>query len=207
MFSRSSVVVFATLVALVLCQGSDLATAPFIVVTKTVSEYYVVVGESVEVSIQVTNYGEGPAFDLVVSDPQGGQTPAKENKVEKLEAGSSFYMNYTTVAGVLGDMAVQKAEVTYTLQSGDLTQLKATSNTIREEEAYFLGENRGDAILNRGTISVVTREAYDRLHTKYIKETIGYLFVGAISVLFPFFMYRTKQNQVDQLIRQAKKKI
>ena len=180
--------------------------APFLVVTKSVSEYFVVAGDKVDVTVTVTNFGDAPAFDVVITDAQTGGEASKEKKLEKLEVGESESLNYTTTTKTLGDFEVKRAEVTYALAVGDQNVLKATSNTIREEEAYYLGENKGDAILNRGTITVVTREQYDRLHTKYIKETIGYLFVGAISVLFPFFMYRTKQNQVDQLIRQAKKK-
>ncbi len=193
------------LLAVLVMAQPEYKAAPFLVVTKAVSEYYVVVGNTFDVKVTVTNHGDAPAFDVSIVDSQGSE-PAKKHSVEKLETGESAFLNYTTVAKALGDLDISRAEVTYTLSVGDSNVLKATSNTIREEEAYFLGETKGDAITNRGTITIVTSEQYDRLHTKYIKETIGYLFVGAISVLFPFFMYRTKQNQVDQLIRQAKKK-
>jgi hypothetical protein len=193
--------VFAALAVLVLAQPEH-KPAPFLVVTKTVSEYYVVQGNSFQVNMKVANYGDAPAYDLVLENKD---LEGKVEKIEQLDPDHVYSLNYSVTTAQVGDLPIQRALVTYALQAGDATVFKAWSNTIREEEAYYQGEDKPDAVTNRGTVSIVTSEQYDRRHTKYIKETIGYLFIGAISVFFPFFMYRTKQNQVDQLIRPVKK--
>lgn len=54
-------------------------------------------------------------------------------------------------------------------------------------------------------VSVLTRDRYDRLHARFIREFIAYTFLGVIPALFPYMLYRVKQTEVEALLRRAKK--
>jgi len=182
--------------------GATGATGPLLAVEKTVKDYYVVKGDSIAVSLVITNYGASPAFNLQISD--GDRTGVLN--VDVLAPGANWTTNYTIPTSTIGDIPLPRAKVQYQTSPDDKAQLQAASNELREEEAYHVDRRRSSTPeLLRGVVSVVTRERYDRMHTKYIKESIAYLVIGAVSVLFPFLVYRTKQNQVDLLIRQRKK--
>lgn len=202
---RALVVVAAVLLACVAAQPEDSKAIPFLVVSKSVSSKMVVLGEKIDVTVTVTNFGQATVSKIVISDKVNGEEKTKE--IESLAFLENATLTYSVTPQELGSFAISQAEVSYIVQ-GDETaaSLRAVSNTIFEEDNVFRGEEHDD-MKGRGVVLVLTRESYDRLNTKYIRESIAYLFIGAITVLFPFFMYRTKQNQVDYLIRQSKKKI
>lgn len=177
---------------------------PFVLLSKSVSSKVVVLGEKVDVTVVVTNFGQVPVYDVQVSDKvTGGET--RTQTIEVLNAFENTTITYSVVPSEFGNFRVSAAEATYALVAGESATHRVVSNSIREEDNEYRGEDFDD-LSTRGFVSVVTREQYDRMHTKYIRESIAYLFIGAITVVFPFMMYRTKQSQVDFLIRQSKKK-
>ncbi|EPY29270.1 hypothetical protein AGDE_06688 [Angomonas deanei] len=79
------------------------------------------------------------------------------------------------------------------------------SNFIREGEAHFLSEGVDDESF-RGVVSVLTRERYDRLHAKYVKEIISYIFLGLVPAFFPYALYSMNvRAEADVLVRKTKK--
>ncbi|KAG5498817.1 hypothetical protein JKF63_03106 [Porcisia hertigi] len=182
---------------------TEMNTHPLLFVSKTTSSDDIVLGSSVEVVVTVTNYGQSPAFDVKVSDLlEDGSLQSKS--IASLPYGASETLRYTVTPSALGNYAVSVAEVSYNIEQGNpATSLKAFSNLIREGEAYFQGEGVDDESF-RGVISVLTRDRYDRLHARYIKESTAYIFLGAIPALFPYVLYRVKQSEVDALLRRSK---
>lgn len=197
-------VLAAAVLAAVAVAQEDAKPLPFVVVSKAVSSKVVVLGDKIDVTVTVTNYGQAPVYDVVITDKvTGGEAQTKN--VEVLNFLENATLSYSVTPTTFGSFVVPTAEATYALQAGETATYRAVSNAVREEDFTYRGEEFDD-VNGRGVVSVVTRDVYDRMHTKYIRESIAYLFIGAITVVFPFFMYRTKQNQVDYLIRQSKKK-
>lgn len=197
----------ATLVATTcfaqVAQEAEINPHPLLFVSKTTSNDDIVLGSSVEVVVTVTNYGQSPAFDVQISDLlDDGSLQSKS--IAYLPYSASETLRYTVTPTALGNYAVSVAEVTYNVEQGNpATSRKALSNLIREGEAYYYGEGVDDESF-RGVISVLTRDRYDRLHARYIKESTAYIFLGAIPALFPYVLYRVKQSEVDALLRQRK---
>jgi hypothetical protein len=177
---------------------------PFLSVHKSVSKHHVVLGESFDVTVLALNLGQAPAFDVRVKDedPVGGAVHT--GGAPQLNFGDNFTLTYTVVPKELGKITIGTATVTYTVDAGHEKVLKAVSNTIREEEGLWRGETIDDMEM-RGNVIVMTREEYDRLYSRFVKEIIAYAFLGAVLVLGPYVKYRTSQNQVEYLIRQSKK--
>ncbi|KEG14431.1 translocon-associated protein subunit beta [Trypanosoma grayi] len=194
-----AVALFATM-AVGLQAQSD--TLPFLFVSKSVSDDYVVVGNTVEFTVTVYNYGQSPAADVTITDVLVDGT-TRTKRVDMLSFGESAVLKYTVTPKDLGNYAATVAEVTYALEKGKPATEKAYSNVIREGDAYFLGESYDDESF-RGVVSVVTRERYDRLHKRYLREVVAYAFLCIIPALFPLVVYRAEQNQVDLLIRRSK---
>ncbi|CAM40463.1 conserved hypothetical protein [Leishmania braziliensis MHOM/BR/75/M2904] len=184
-------------------QDVEMNPHPLVFVSKTTSSDDIVLGTSLEVSVTVTNYGQSPAFDVQISDHlEDGSLQSKF--IASLPYGASETLRYTVTPSALGNYAVSVAEVTYNVEQGNAaTSRKALSNMIRESEAYYYGDGVDDESF-RGFISVFTRDRYERLHARYIKESTAYLFLGAIPALFPYVLYRVKQSEVDSLLRQRK---
>ncbi|ORC90743.1 translocon-associated protein subunit beta [Trypanosoma theileri] len=175
---------------------------PLLFVSKSVSDDYVVVGNNVEFTVTVYNYGQSPAADVTITDVLvDGSVRTKH--IDMLSFGESAVLKYTVTPKELGSYATDVAQVTYALQKGKPATEKAYSNMIREGNAYFLGEGYDDESF-RGVVSVVTRDRYDRLHKRYIREFVAYAFLCVVPAVFPLVMYRTVQNQVDLLIRRSK---
>lgn len=206
-----SLLVTVALVAMVLAATVSMAqvpaeadTAPLLFVSKTTSSDDIVLGSSVEIIVTVSNYGQSPAFDVVITDLlEDGEE--KTMKVDSIPYGASETLRYYVTPKALGNYPVGVAHVTYNTEQGnEETQLRAVSNIIREADAHYRGEEVDDETF-RGVVSVLTRERYDRLHARYIKEVIAYVFLGAISSLFPYVLYRQTQSRIDVLLRQAKR--
>lgn len=177
---------------------------PFLVVSKTVNNKMVIKGGSVDVTVTVLNYGSGPAFNVKLTDDvTDGDSKTKE--VEALQPLENITLTYTVTPTQYGGFAVPVAVVTYTVEASATAQLFAYSNQLLEEEFVFQGEQVDD-LSGRGQVFVATNDEYERANTKYIKESIAYLVLAGILVLFPFYTYRTKQDQVDYLIRMSRKK-
>ena len=190
--------VLAVCVLLTLAVYAETKAKPLLVIHKEVSEGYAVVGSEVKFKVTVTNQGENPAFDvqLVDKDPSGeDQTKA----VDTLEAQQSLTLEYVFRPSVLGDVNIGAARATYLEEQGASARSTALSNLINEHDRQEFD------VAARGELHVVTSTEYERIHTRYIKETIGYLFAAAVPVLFPFYMYRSKQAQVDHLLREARR--
>ncbi|KAK7195356.1 Translocon-associated protein beta TRAPB/CARDB [Novymonas esmeraldas] len=184
-------------------QEAEMNPHPVLFVSKTTSSDDIVLGSSVEIVVTVTNYGQSPAFDVQVTDllEDGSQ---QTKSVASIPYGASETLRYTVTPRSLGNYPVAVAEVTYNVEQGNAaTSRKALSNLIREGEAYYRGEGVDDESF-RGVLSVLTRDRYDRLHARYIKESTAYIFLGAIPALFPYVLYRVKQSEVDALLRRSK---
>lgn len=195
-------VVFAVFVLVTASSVAQTDTSPFLFVSKSVSDDYVVAGNSVEFTVTVYNYGQSPAVDVVITDLLADGT-TRTKRVDMLSFGESAVLKYSVTPQNMGNYAVGVAEVTYALQTGSSATRKAYSNVIREGNAYFMGENFDDESF-RGVVSVVTRERYDRLHKRYIREFIAYICLCLFPVIFSFIVYRVEQNKVDLLIRRSK---
>lgn len=199
-----AVVVVVALLAASCVLAQEEKSFPFVMLSKSVNAKVVVLGEKVDVTVAITNFGQVPVYDVLITDKVTGGD-ARTKTIEILNAFENATLTYSVVPSEYGLFTVPAAEATYALAAGESASHRVVSNSIREEDNVFRGEDIDDAS-TRGVVSVVTREQYDRMHTKYIRESIAYLFIGAITVVFPFMMYRTKQSQVDYLIRQSKKK-
>lgn len=199
-----AVVVVVALLATASVFAQEEKSFPFVMLSKSVNTKVLVLGEKVDVTVAITNFGQVPVYDVQITDKVTGGD-ARTKTIEVLNAFENATLTYSVVPSEYGQFAVPAAEATYALAAGESAAHRVVSNSIREEDNVFRGEEFDDAS-TRGVVSVVTREQYDRMHTKYIRESIAYLFIGAITVVFPFMMYRTKQSQVDYLIRQSKKK-
>jgi uncharacterized repeat protein (TIGR01451 family) len=186
------------LVAAVAVLADEKAGKPYLVVHKEVSEGAVTVGDEVKFTVTVTNHGESPAFDvqLVDKSPNGEE---QTKAVEKLETQQSVSIEYTFKSSVLGDVLAPAAKVTYLEQQGSETRFTSYSNLINEHDR----ENFEHP--SRGELHVVTATEYERLHTRYVKEILGYILAAVVPVLFPFYMYKSKQSQIEHLLRESKK--
>ncbi|AAZ12008.1 conserved repeat domain containing protein, putative [Trypanosoma equiperdum] len=175
---------------------------PLLFVSKMISDDHVVVGNNVEFTVTVYNYGQSPAFDITITDllPDG---TTRTKQVDSLAFGESAELKYTIVTKALGGYHVGVTEVLYSLERGGKKTEKAYSNIIREGTAYFYGEDYDDTNF-RGIVSVVTREFYDRLYKSYVREAAVYAFLCLVPALFPLVVYRMEQSQVDLLIRRSK---
>ncbi|KAG8343731.1 putative Translocon associated protein beta (TRAPB) CARDB Domain of unknown function DUF11 [Trypanosoma vivax] len=196
-------VVFAALLSSVSVSSFALADSqPLLIVSKTISNDFVVVGDTVEFTVTVYNYGQSPAHDVTVTDLLADGT-VRTKEVGMLSYGESAELKYTLTLKDLGNYPVGVSEVTYALEKGGEKVGRAYSNVVREGTAYYYGEHYDDESF-RGVVSVLTRERYDRLYKRYVRESIAYAFLCVIPALFPFVVYRMEQNQMDLLIRRSK---
>lgn len=183
-------------------EEAEINPHPVLFVSKTTSSDDIILGNSVEVVVTVTNLGQSPAFDVEVTDQL--EDGVKTLSIASLPYGASETLRYTVTPRALGNYPVAVARVTYNVEQGNAaTTHTAFSNFIREGEAYYYGEGVDDESF-RGVISVLTRDRYERLHARYIKESTAYIFLGAIPTLFPYVLYRVKQSEVDALLRRTK---
>ncbi|CCD12161.1 unnamed protein product [Trypanosoma congolense IL3000] len=175
---------------------------PLLFVSKTVSDEYVVVGDSVEFTVTVYNFGRGPATNVTITDLLSDGSVRKKH-VDVLSYGESVGLKYSVTPKALGSYPVAVTEVLYDTGKEGERNGKAYSNILREGTAHFYGETYDDESF-RGVVSVVTRERYDRLYRRYIRESAVYAFLCLIPILLPLIVYRMEQNQVDLLIRRSK---
>lgn len=181
----------------------DMFLQPLLFVSKTLSSVDVKVGERVEATVTVSNYGQSPAFDVIVKDISGNNTMHTLTE-ETLPYGASITLRYEFTATTLGKYPINVAHVTYNLVKGDASSSQNSySNMIREKDAYYRGSEVDDESL-RGMISVLTRDQYARLHAHFYKEYVALIFLGCVPILFPYILLRVKQSQVDALLRRAK---
>ncbi|CCW68161.1 unnamed protein product [Phytomonas sp. Hart1] len=177
---------------------------PLLFVSKTTSSDDLALGSSVEIVTTVYNYGQSPAFDVVITDMLENGT-AKEKKVDSIPYNGSETLRYHVQPSKLGSYLVGLTVVQYNLEQGyNMTSQTTYSNLIREGDAYFRGEDIDDESF-RGKLSVLTRERYDRLHARFIKETTAYLFLGCIPTLFPYVLYHVKQSMINEILRRSKR--
>ena len=178
---------------------------PFLVVTKEFSDRNAILGEQLTVTVVVGNYGQSPAFDVQILDKEPIGDAFQSKSIDKLNFGDNATLTYSVTPLILGTLTVGAAEVQYAVQQGQPSTYKAYSNLVREEEVFYRGEQDEESTI-RGTVPVLTRDEYDKLHSMRIRELTVYVLLGAASVFFPFFMFQTRQNQIDSLVREAKKK-
>lgn len=189
-----SILVASLLACLVFAQAEN----AFIVIHKTVSESTALLGSEVKVDVIAWNKGTGSAFNFRLED----DTHAKE--VPVLAANENVTLTYALKAANLGQLEVSQASATWTASEESSDKLKAFSNVIREEERDET--KHATEMSERGFVDVVTADVYERLNTRYIKETILYAFFALLSVGFPFSIYRQKQVQVDFHLKESRKK-
>ncbi|CAD2217943.1 translocon-associated protein subunit beta [Angomonas deanei] len=198
--------VIALALTVTLAQSSvETITDPFLIVSKHTSSDDIVLGTSFDVVVEVTNQGQSPAYEVEVVDVLEDGTK-KTIRAEVLPFGKPVVLRYTVTPKVLGNYLVGVTRVTYnTVQGDSSSQRVAMSNFIREGEAHFLSEGVDDESF-RGVVSVLTRERYDRLHAKYVKEIISYIFLGLVPAFFPYALYSMNvRAEADVLVRKTKK--
>lgn len=182
----------------------DVVADPLLAVSKTVSSKDIVLGSKVDVRVTVTNIGQNTAYNVVAHDMQLDATERVE-KVDSLSFGESFSFHYVVKPSALGAYPISLSRVTYNLEPGNnATAHTAYSNAIREEESFF-GTNQEDEAL-RGSIGVYTREQYDRVHARYFREVVAYLFLGLVLSLTPFVLYRMKKSEMYAIQRRSRQK-
>lgn len=202
LLSLCLLVLVATTCFAQVAEETEMNPHPMLFVSKTTSSDDIILGSSVEVVVTVTNRGQSPAFDVVVTDQL--EEGAKTLSIASLPFGASETLRYTVTPRALGNYPISVSRVTYNTEQGNAaTTHTALSNFIREGEAYYYGEGVDDESF-RGVLSVLTRDRYERLHARYIKESTAYIFLGAIPALFPYVLYRVKQSEVDALLRRTK---
>lgn len=192
-------------IALVFAVVASNEGSPFVVIHKTASSQHVIVGSELKLVVTATNFGQSPAFDVKLTDISPVDGSVKSKSADKLEFNETVTLEYVVSPDTLGPLSVGPAEATFKSQPGDEASYKASSNTVFEETYRFRGAEDETNDLVRA-IRVVTAAEFDKINTRHIKEFAAYLVLGAIPVFFPFFVYRTKQSQVDHLLREAKKK-
>lgn len=183
---------------------SSLPSNPLLFVSKRTSSDSIVLGASVEIIVEVSNYGQNPAFDVKIIDTLDDGT-TKTATFDVLPYGAMETLRYHVTPTALGSYPVGIARVTYTTEKGDeSTMVTATSNVIREGSAYFHSEEVDDETF-RGAVSVLTKDRYNRLHASHVKEAVAYFFLGLVPAMVPFAFYRVSQSKVDELLRQARR--
>ncbi|KPI87022.1 hypothetical protein ABL78_3887 [Leptomonas seymouri] len=201
-FSLCLIALVATTCFAQVVEEAEMNPHPLLFVSKTTSSDDIILGSSVEVVVTVTNLGQSPAFDVEVMDQL--EEGVKTLSIASLPYGASETLRYTVTPRALGNYPVAIAQVTYNVEQGNAaTARTALSNFIREGEAYYYGDGVDDESF-RGVISVLTRERYERLRARYVKESTAYIFLGVIPALFPYVLYRVKQSEVDALLRRSK---
>eukprot|EP00758_Cryptobia_borreli_P012953 Tbor_TRINITY_DN5791_c0_g5::TRINITY_DN5791_c0_g5_i1::g.20220::m.20220/K13250/SSR2; translocon-associated protein subunit beta len=178
---------------------------PHLLIIKEIPTYDVVLSHPVTVTITVMNIGTSAAHDVHLIDPHPLGESAESKAVYTLEAGANITTTYQFIPKELGAVRIGPCEVTYVENQGDTVTLKATSNYIREEEDLYRGDIE-DSFAVRDIFSVITEEQYDKIHSKKILEMASYFFFCLFPVGMPFAMYKSKQLQVDNLLREARKK-
>lgn len=182
--------------ALVALFAMAVFASPVIVVHKQVSETNVLVGTEVVVTTTAINIGDTAAIDFVLQD-------GEIKKEATLEPQANVTIVTTIPAPQLGNLQLAAATATWTGEDRT-TAFRATSNEVREEER---DEKRHAMELGpRGFVNVITGSEYERLNSRYIKETILYILFVAVVVGFPFGVYRQKQVQVDFHLKESRKK-
>ncbi len=172
--------------------------APLIVIHKSVAETDVLLGSTFEVTTTALNIGEDPAFDFTLRDGDN----AKD--VAVLESQGNVSITTTLSASDLGNLEIPIATASWAAAAGSEERFRATSNVVREEER---DEKRHATELGpRGFVNVVTATEYERINSRFIKETILYILFAAIVISLPFGIYRQKQVQVDFHLKEARKK-
>lgn len=196
-------IVAALLLAVV--AAADKKETPYIMVTKSVSETDVIVSKPVTVTVSAINIGQGAAFDVSIVDshPLGSESQTKS--APKLEQGENITLTYVFIPTELGTLHVRPATVTYLTAEGETNTESALSNFINENEELYRGE-MDESTSVRGLVAVMTQDKYDALHASKILEIIVYGIFCAIVVVFPYYLYKAKQSQVETLLREAKKK-
>ena len=175
---------------------------PIIVVRKTVSEGNVVLGGSVKVKTILNNWGNSDAFDVTLTDnaPSG----QKEKKADKIGAQDTLEIEYEIPASELGRLPIGQAKASYKVSADATEKLSAVSNVVREEERDERKHAQEEG--ERGFVNVVTAAQYERINTKYIKETIVYAIFATILIVFPFMVYKQKAAAVEAHLRECRKK-
>lgn len=176
--------------------------APLLVIHKTVSESNVVLGGSVKVKTTVFNWGSAEAFDVEVTD--NTPTGQKEKKADVLKGEDTLVIEYEVPAAELGRLSIGQAKATYLGSKDGAEKLTAVSNVVREEERDEKKHAQDEG--ERGFVNVVTAAQYEKLNTRYIKETVVFLIYAAILVVFPFMVYKQKSAAVEAHLRECRKK-
>ena len=178
------------------CLVAAVCAAPMVMIHKEVSEANVVLGGKVSITTTAINLGDEPANDFILEDA------GKQETVESLLPQANVSITSTMDAANLGNLVIPSATATWAGEGNE--RARATSNVVREEER---NEKRHAQELGpRGFINVVTAGEYERINSKYIKETILYLIFAGVVVGLPFVVFRQSQAQVDFHIKEDKKK-
>jgi hypothetical protein len=170
--------------------------APVIVIHTQVSEPSVLHGTEVKITTTASNVGDEPANDFILEH-------FETKTVESLGENQNVTIVHTISAANLGALEIPKATATWAV-ADESVRRRATGNEVREEER---DEKRHAIELGpRGFVNVIGSTEYDRLNSRFIKETILYIIFAAVVVGFPFGVYRQKQVQVEFHLKESRKK-
>jgi hypothetical protein len=169
--------------------------APLIAVHKEVSEVNALLGSQVAVTVTAVNVGDEPVSEVELRDGDA------QKSVDTLAPGQNLTLTSTVEAANLGNLDVGFATASWAEGEG---RGRAVSNQVREEERDE--KKHAQELGPRGFINVVTPAEYERLNTRYIKETILFVVFAAVIAGFPFGVYRQSLMQVDFHLKESRKK-
>jgi hypothetical protein len=171
--------------------------APVIIVHKEVSEPHVLHGGELRITTTAHNVGDEPATDFVLEDQ------SETKKVASFGPGENVTITSTVTAHTLGNLDLASAVATWAV-ADETTRRRATSNQVREEERDE--KRHATEVGPRGFVNVVTSSEYERITSRFIKETILFTVFALVIVGFPFGVYRQKKVQVELHLKEARKK-
>lgn len=176
---------------------------PLLALSKKANPPIISLGSGSDIEVKVINMGLQPAYDIELVDRLRNGTEIRKT-VDVLAGMESYSMIYTVVPEELGDYDTGTAIGEYNMEQGnDATRIIASSNWIREETSFYMGEGKDDTRF-RGNLTVVSAREYRELHAGWLLNAICYAFMGVIPALFPYVFFRMKRTEEDVFLKRAK---
>lgn len=159
-------------------------------------------GSEFEITIQITNFGNAPAYSVMLTDFMGELSQVYRG-FPIIEPGETVVTSIPLTGKEEMRIEVPAAHVTYFVEDGNNeTQVVATSNFINEGSAYYYEGT--DDLSARGVVMVLPPGEYARLHRGKSLEIVCYAVLGAIPALFPYIFFRIKRSEEEVLLKRTK---
>lgn len=187
------------------------ATTPLLIVNKALTASEIIIGETIKVTITITNVGRSPAFNVELDDETWGGangknsvqyqvTGVKTASLGKITPGGKATHSYSVTLTELGPVVLDPAKVTFTAEEGDSAKV-FTAYSTRVNEGL-----EGQLIDKRSVVSVLTAAEYDRKYSAHVKEWIFFLILLGVPLGIPLYIYFLRTKELDALERDAKKR-